>query len=214
MKAKRRATSSRKASPGKDIVNGKVLPPRRQKNEARRPREYLTPPEVERLLDAARAAGRHGKRDYALLRICYDHGLRVSELVALRWDQVSIKPRTVATLSVRRLKGGDPSVQYPGKKGKAALKALAGSGGEFVFANERDGGPLSTSAVRKIVARAGEAAGLVNVHPHMLRHSIGFKLVNDGRPLAEMAAYLGHRSMQSTMLYAKVNHTRFRGWID
>ena len=214
MKTKRRATSSRKASPGKDTVNGKVLPPRRQKNQARRPQEYLTPPEVDRLLDAARTAGRHGKRDYALLLTCYRHGLRVSELVALRWDQIDFNGKPCATLTIRRAKGGKPSLHPLTGKQTRVLRPLAASGGAYVFANER-GGALSTDAVRKIVARAGELAGLVNVHPHMLRHSAGYKLVNDGMDLSLLAAYLGHRSIQSTKRYAEVDERRFRGlWQD
>jgi type 1 fimbriae regulatory protein FimB/type 1 fimbriae regulatory protein FimE len=51
------------------------------------PREYLTPKEVERLIAAARQ-NRYGHRDAAMIRVAYQHGLRVSELCALRWDQV------------------------------------------------------------------------------------------------------------------------------
>jgi integrase len=53
----------------------------------RRPREYLTPKEVERLIAAARQ-NRYGHRDATMILIAYRHGLRVSKLCALRWDQV------------------------------------------------------------------------------------------------------------------------------
>ena len=85
-------------------VNGKV-PPRRQPNRVTRSREYLTPAEVDRLMSAANAR-RHGNRDQTLLLIMYRHGLRVTEAVSLRWDQVDLK---AGLLHVNRLKNGVPS---------------------------------------------------------------------------------------------------------
>src|SRR4051812_10564840 len=81
--------------------------PRRRRNADVRSREYLTPDEVEQLLAAARGVGRHGHRDATLILIAYRHGLRVSELVSLRWDQIDLK---AGTLHVNRLKNGSPSV--------------------------------------------------------------------------------------------------------
>ena len=65
---------------------GRPAPPRRRANRASRSREHLTPEEVESLIKAA-AKGRYGSRDATLILIGYRHGLRVSELIALRWDQ-------------------------------------------------------------------------------------------------------------------------------
>src|SRR5215203_1712618 len=69
--------------------NGTV-PPRPVPQAERRPREYLTPKEVERLITAARQ-NRYGHRDATMIRVAYRHGLRVSELCALRWDQVDFE---------------------------------------------------------------------------------------------------------------------------
>jgi len=55
-----------------------------------RSREHLTPAEVESLIKAAKEAGRHGHRDATLILVAYRHGLRVSEAVALRWNQVEL----------------------------------------------------------------------------------------------------------------------------
>ena len=61
------------------------IPPRRTSNLDRRTREYLTPAEVEKLLQASSQVGRHGARDRTLILLAYRHGLRVSELVTMRW---------------------------------------------------------------------------------------------------------------------------------
>ena len=62
-------------------------PPLRQPNQASRTREYLTPDEVERMIVAARRIdGRLAERDALLIMMAYRHGLRASELIALRWD--------------------------------------------------------------------------------------------------------------------------------
>ncbi|MFL5096553.1 MAG: tyrosine-type recombinase/integrase [Xanthobacteraceae bacterium] len=76
----------------------------------RRRREYLTPKEVERLISAARQ-NRYGHRDATMILIAYRRGLRVSELCALRWDQVDFEH---GLLHVRRIKNGMPKQQFGG----------------------------------------------------------------------------------------------------
>src|SRR3954466_1919472 len=85
------------------IVNG-TTPPLRRTNAALRPREYLTAEEVERLLKAAAAGKECGHRDATMITLAYRHGLRVGELVAVRWDQLDFRQATfhVRTLKARR----------------------------------------------------------------------------------------------------------------
>ena len=84
----------------------------------------------------------------------------------------------------------------------------------YVFCSER-GGPLTASSVRKIVARAGDKAGLVNIHPHMLRHSCGYYLANRGIDTRAIQAYLGHRNIQHSTRYTELAANRFDGfWKD
>ena len=83
-------------------VNGTV-PPRRVENAKRRPREYLTVKEVERAIAGARERSRYGHRDATMIFVAYRHGLRVSELSTLRWDQVDFER---GLLHVRRVKNG------------------------------------------------------------------------------------------------------------
>jgi integrase len=89
-------------------VNGKVPPPR-VSNAARRPREYLTPEEVDRLMIAARKriGSRNPHRDATMILIAYRHGLRASELCSLRWDMLDLAQ---GRFHVIRRKNGRPSV--------------------------------------------------------------------------------------------------------
>jgi integrase len=140
------------------IENGKVAPPRRVTNLERRSREHLTPAEVERMIVAAGKEGRHGLRDRTLVLIAYRHGLRVSELVALRWEQVDL-PR--GALHVNRRKNGEAATHPLSGHELRALRQLKRAFPEspFLFVTER-GGPITDATVRKIVDRAGRNAGI------------------------------------------------------
>ena len=190
------------------------LPPRRRSNASRRSREYLTPDEVEKLLEASGKVGRHGGRDRTLLLLAYRHGLRVSELVALRWDQIDFKAGLV---HVARLKNGLPSTHPLRGPELRALRKLKADYNEtpYLFVTER-GGPMTPATVRKLIARAGELAALpFPIHPHMLRHSAGYKLANEGHDTRAIQQYLGHRNITHTVRYTELSPERFKGfWKD
>ena len=200
--------------PRRAPVHRRTPPPRRVPNKAMRSREYLTTDEVERLIQAASAVGRHGQRDATLMLIAFRHGLRVGELVSLRWDQIDLER---GAIHVNRLKNGNPSVHPLGTRERSALRGIAGGIHLFghVFVTERDG-PLTTSNVRKIIARAGLKAGLAfPVHPHMFRHACGYKLANDGQDTRAIQQYLGHRNIVHTVRYTELAPDRFKGfWKD
>ena len=195
------------------LVNRKV-PPRRVPNAAVRSREYLTSNEIEALMAAAKRSGRHGQRDATVILIAYRHGLRVSELVALRWDQIDLKQ---GVLHVNRLKNGTPSNHPIRGPEIRALRRLLREYPEtpYVFVTERKG-PLTASTVRKMVARAGREAKLpFPIHPHMLRHACGYKLANDGHDTRAIQQYLGHKNITHTVRYTELAADRFNGfWQD
>jgi type 1 fimbriae regulatory protein FimB/type 1 fimbriae regulatory protein FimE len=179
-----------------------------------RPREYLTEREIEKLMAAA-SKNRWGHRDATAILIAYRHGLRASELVALRWDDIDF---TTGRLHVRRAKRGAASVHPFGGKESRALRRLqreASTRSPYVFVSER-GAPLSVAGYQRMVARAGESAGFgFLVHSHMLRHSCGYKLANDGQDTRAIQHYLGHRSIASTVRYTALSPHRFKGfWKD
>jgi len=177
-------------------------------------RDYLTPDEVEKLMAAAARAGRYGNRDATLILLAYRHGLRVSELVALRWEQIDFK---AGLLHVNRNKNGIASVhpiRGPELRALRRMRREDGSGA-YVFMTER-GGPMTTDNVRKLVQRAGQEAKLAfPVHPHMLRHACGYKLANDGHDTRAIQHYLGHRNIQNTVRYTELAPGRFKNfWKD
>jgi type 1 fimbriae regulatory protein FimB/type 1 fimbriae regulatory protein FimE len=194
------------------IENRKV--PVRRANAAYRSREYLSEKEVGALMVAAASVGRHGARDAALILVAYRHGLRVSELVGLRWDQVDLQQ---GLLHVTRLKHGIASVHPLRGPELRALRRLQRDYPEtaYVFVSERKA-PLTTDAIRKIVGRAGRYAGIeFPIHPHMLRHATGYKLANDGQDTRAIQHYLGHRNIQHTTRYTDLASDRFKNfWHD
>jgi type 1 fimbriae regulatory protein FimB/type 1 fimbriae regulatory protein FimE len=177
-------------------------------------RQYLTEREVEMLCDAARKRGRYGHRDATMILMAYRHGLRCSELVALRWDQVDLE---AGRLQVIRSKGSDDSLQPLSGVEIRALRKLRRdqpAGLRHVFVSER-GAPFTTNGFFKTLSRAAASIGMTDVHPHLLRHGTGFKLVNQGVDTRTLAAYLGHRNLANTARYTKMNAKRFDGfWQD
>jgi site-specific recombinase XerD len=188
--------------------------PLRKPNADLRTREHLTEREVEKLVEAARG-NRHGHRDATMILIAYRHGLRASELVDLRWDQISFSG---AVLHVRRRKAGTPATHPLTGLELRALRRLKREQqpmSQFVFVSER-GAPLSTEGFSRLLHRAAVAAGLtIKVHPHMLRHACGFKLANDGVDTRALQSYLGHKNIQHTVRYTELAPGRFKGfWKD
>ena len=85
----------------------------------------------------------------------------------------------------------------------------------YLFVSER-GGPMTPATVRKLIARAGELAKLpFPIHPHMLRHSAGYKLANEGHDTRSIQQYLGHRNITHTVRYTELSPERFKNfWKD
>ena len=191
----------------------RTVRPKRPPNRTLRTREYLTEAEVERLMTAARK-NRWGHRDATMLLVTYRHGLRVSELVDLRWEQVDFRTATLH----RRVKQGTPSSHPILGDELRALRRLQREQepkSPFVFTSER-GAPFSTAGFARMIERAGVDAKLAfKAHPHMLRHSCGYALANKGHDTRALQAYLGHRNIQHTVRYTELSPTRFKDfWRD
>ena len=130
--------------------------------------------EFDRLIVATKA-NRWGHRDATMILVAFRHGLRSSELVDLRWDQIDF---TYAVLHVRRAKKGTPATHPVVGDEMRALRKLQREQdpkSPFVFTSER-GSPFTTASFARMVERAGVEAKLgFPAHPHMLRHAAGLR---------------------------------------
>jgi type 1 fimbriae regulatory protein FimB/type 1 fimbriae regulatory protein FimE len=166
-----------------------------------------------------------------MVMLAYGHGLRVSELVSAVWWRENI-PLLNTTINLRdgwiwikRAKGSKSGQHNLRKCEMTELRAMVKElkkdrdykqvGG--VFRSERSGSAVSANAFFKILARAGQAANLgFPVHPHMLRHACGHKMLNvDLTDVVLVQEWLGHRNIRHTQHYAKVDPARLEGlWKD
>ncbi len=199
---------------GKLVIMSGFTPPPKITNCQKRSREHLFPREVGAMVKAAKRIGRHGLRDSTLILMTYRHGLRVSELVTLRWEQVDFAG---GTIYINRLKHGVSSTHPLRGIELRALRQLQRKypHSSYLFVSER-GTVMAAATARGIIERAGKEAGLsLSVHPHMLRHACGFYLASRGYDTRAIQAYLGHKQIQHTVHYTELSPTRFQDfWMD
>lgn len=179
-------------------------------------RKYLTLSEVERLLEATQQ-GSNPERDYCLIRMCFIHGCRVSEINSWRLSDIDLPNNRIY---IHRLKNGLSTIHplY-----EVELKALTGwmnvrarhkyAASEWLFLSQK-GNRLSRQRIYDILRDCSRRAELdVDAHPHMLRHACGFALADRGMDTRLIQDYLGHRNIQHTVLYTASNAQRFlRAW--
>ena len=193
----------------------KFTSPRRTKtNKELRDREYLTEQEVDLLVKSIRKQSRNPLRDETIMTMMFRHGLRVSEVINLKWEQVDLKE---GLLHVSRIKGGKDSVHpIPGVELRL-LRRLerAPNKQRHLFISERKN-PITNTVINRMVQKAGEGAGIeFPVHPHMFRHACGFYLANNGTDLRTIQMYLGHANIANTVIYTQLSSNKFNGlWKD
>ena len=189
------------------VTENRTVTPLRRPNAELRPREHLTEHEIDKLVEAAKG-NRWGQRDTTMILIAFRHGLRASELCGLQWSDVEFE---TGTLHLRRTKGGTTAT-HPllGDELRALRSLKRDAKSPFIFVSER-GAPFTVSGFAKLVERAGIEAKLpFKTHPHMLRHATGYALANRGVDTRSLQAYLGHRSIQSTVRYTELAPGRFK----
>ena len=178
--------------------------------------DVLTIDQVNDLLDRLDGTDALGLRDRALLEVLYGCGLRVSECSGLnlldcafgegylrvtgKGDKQRISPiaGTARESLMTYLEAGRPQLVKPYAKPTAA-----------VFLNAR-GGRLTRQSIHKIVAKAGLAIGVKNLHPHTLRHSYATHLLAGGADLRVIQEILGHSDISTTQIYTHVNRAHIQ----
>lgn len=191
-----------------DSQNRKVMPSRPPNGELRT-REHLLPAEVEMLRKATKHS-RYPQRDDTIILVTYRHGLRASETCDLEWAQIDFG---AATMHVRRAKNGKPAAHPIRGDELRALRQLRREQvppSRFVFTTER-GAPFTTDALNRLIKRLGEKTSIgFPIHVHMLRHSCGYKLANDGHDTRSIQDWLGHRYIEHTVKYTELTPAKFK----
>lgn len=177
--------------------------------------KYLNFHEVEALLAQPESSTPQGLRDRAMLELLYATGMRVSELLSVRWEDFE------PNMGVVRCVGkGNKERLIP--VGKSALRAVESylRQGRSALAKQREfpylflnqcGGQLSRVGFWKILGAYGRKAGIrVSLTPHMLRHSFATHLLERGADLRSIQTMLGHSDISTTQVYTHVLKERLR----
>ena len=172
--------------------------------------EYLTPQEVDQLEDSIDLSVPEGHRNRAIIEVLFSCGLRVSELVTLKWSQLyadekylrimgkGSKERLVP-ISDRALKEIKNYMPW-----RNSLKIKPGEE-DFVFLNRR-GAHLTRTMILIMLKRQAEEAGITKIiSPHTLRHSFATALLEGGADLRVIQALLGHESIGTTEIYTHIS---------
>ena len=165
--------------------------------------------EVDRLLGSFTRRLRSPKRGYAIVRLALDLGLRTAEINRLQLDDIDWKQGTVV---LRRTKSRRQDVlPLPALTGEALAayvryeRPASGNRALFVRHLAPHDEPVGIDAIRRVVRDAFRRAGIVHGRTHALRHTLACRLVNVGSPIKEVADVLRHRSLNTALIYAKLN---------
>ncbi|MBB3231066.1 tyrosine-type recombinase/integrase [Halomonas stenophila] len=179
----------------------------RSANDVERGRKHLTRDEVQALTKAAKQT-RNGERDSLMIRLAFEHGLRVSELVGLRWQAFNLDAHEVL---ITRAKGSlDGTHPLQGQTIRALRRYQRNSGRShgLVFVSER-GAPISVDGFRRMFGRLTERVLGIKWHPHALRHACGVHLINNGTDIRTVQQYMGHANIQNTVAYTALTGRQF-----
>lgn len=179
---------------------------------------YLTNDEVDQLLDAPSLLTHRGIRDKAMLEVMYASGLRVSEILALKREQVNFNRGII------KIRGkGDKERVVP--IGEFALKSLVEYINNVRFRYEKadkrtiflntNGKPLSRQYFFKMIKDYASEVGITkNVSPHTLRHAFATHLLENGAQLSAVQAMLGHTNIATTQIYLNISTNRIVSAYD
>lgn len=178
--------------------------------------DALTEAEVEQLLAAPQRATAIGQRDHCMLEVLYATGLRVSELIGLRLDQINLQQGVVRIVG----KGGKERLVPLGEEAVVAVErylqqvrpdlARGASGSPLVFLTARGAGMTRQAFWYRIKHYALSAGVSKPLSPHTLRHSFATHLLNHGADIRVVQMLLGHSDISTTQVYTHVARARLQ----
>ena len=183
--------------------------------------KFLSTEDVERLLNAPDIRTPRGLRDRALIEVLYATGLRVSELVALRPQDLHLDAGYLTTIGKgqkqRLVPVGDEAGEWVSRYVNEGRPALLGKrSSPRLFVNARGGGPgITRVGFWKILKGYGKTLGIARqISPHVLRHSFATHLLERGADLRAIQMMLGHADLSTTQIYTHILDARMRALYD
>lgn len=197
------------------VVTEHFLPSFQLAPGSRRLPEFLSADDVRLLLNQPDPAEALGMRDQTMLELLYATGLRVSELVSLKTQQIDFQGNFLTVKG----KGSKVRAVPFGRWARESLfryirefrpRLLKGRSSPFLFIN-RSGRSLTRQGFWKLIRRYALAAGIEKkVSPHTLRHSFATHLLEGGADLRSVQTMLGHADISTTQIYTHVNGARLK----
>ena len=175
--------------------------------------KFLTIKEIDKLVSAIDTENIIGKRIYAIIEVLYSTGMRVSEVVNLKHEQIQWREGIVRVIG----KGKKERLVMLGDVALAKLKEYIsdseydrGSSVEFIFRN-KFGKKLNVKTVQTDISRLAKFAGINReVTPHILRHSFATHMLDAGADLRSVQELLGHASLSTTQIYTHITPDRLK----
>ena len=177
--------------------------------------ESLTEEEVEQLLNAPNLSSSLGLRDRAMLEVLYATGLRVSELINLKFSQVSQDMGVVKVMGKGRKERltplGEESLEWLNRYTRQSRPLLLqGIVTDTVFVTSR-GGAMTRQAFWYLIKRHAQTVGIKkHLSPHTLRHAFATHLLNHGADLRVVQLLLGHADISTTQIYTHIARERLK----
>lgn len=174
---------------------------------------FLSIREVEQILELPDSRSERGLRDRAILELLYGTGIRIDELVQLNSENLSLRERLIKV----RGKGKKERIVPFGEKARYAVENYLGvrrnllrrkrspSQPNALFLNLRGGRLSARSVERNLNEYIRKSSLLLNVHPHLFRHSFATHLLNNGADLRSIQELLGHASLSTTQKYTHLS---------
>lgn len=192
-----------------NIVSGDPTAELESPKQHKRLPRVLTIKEVETLLKQPDVSTPAGWRDKAMLELLYATGLRVSELVSLRLNQINMTSGFVRCIGKGNRErivpiGSVALLAMAGYLEKARPKLLRHHSQEYLFLNQH-GKPMTRQGFWKIIKKYASQAGITKrITPHVLRHSFATHLLENGADLRSVQEMLGHADISTTQIYTQV----------
>lgn len=176
--------------------------------------EIMSTEEVVRLLEQPRGSTPKEIRDKAMLELLYATGIRVTELISLKVQDINLQMSFIMCRDSNK----ERVIPFGAEARSALLRYLEsarntmlhGSDSDILFAN-CSGQPMSRQGFWKLIKHYAKKAGITaDITPHTLRHSFAAHLVENGADLRSVQEMLGHSDISTTQVYANMNHNRIR----